>query len=339
VSPSASRLVAGEREPHRRLEQALARHFDQEACLSFVSGHGTNVSVIATLMGPGDLILFDSLAHNSIVMGARLARATVRPFPHNDLDALDASLQRRRSMYRRVLIVAEGLYSMDGDVCDLPKLLKIKERHGAILMIDDAHGLGVLGQRGLGSFERFGVDPRRVDIWMGTLSKTLAASGGFVASTSAVVEYLKHNAGGFVFSVALAPAFAAAALASYQLLLEGQDRVRRLRENARRFSRRARLRGLNIGTSVGEAIVPVIIGDPVGAVAVSSNLLRRGVNVQPIIHPGVSAGEERLRFFFSSEHSSSDIELAVSCLAEEIERVKIGRVKSETTSLVGAQVE
>jgi 8-amino-7-oxononanoate synthase len=200
-------------------------------------------------------------------------------------------------------------------------------------MIDDAHGLGVLGDHGLGSFEHFNVDPRRVDIWIGTLSKALAASGGFVAGTSTLIEYLKHNAGGFVFSVALAPAFAAAALSAYQLLINGRERVLRLRNNARLFSRVARSKGLNIGTSVGEAIIPVIIGDSLEAVAISSNLLRRGVNVQPIIHPAVSEGEERLRFFLSSEHSSHDIEFTVSCLAEEIKRAKGG------TALAAARAE
>jgi 8-amino-7-oxononanoate synthase len=322
VSPSASRLVAGEREPHRRLERALAEHYNQDACLSFVSGHATNVSVIGTIMGPGDLILFDTLSHNSIVIGARLARAKVRVFPHNDFDALDEALQRRRNLYRRVLIVAEGLYSMDGDVCDLPRLLEIKERYGAWLMIDDAHGLGVLGDRGLGSFERFGVDPRRVDVWMGTLSKTLAASGGFVAGPSTLIEYLRHNAGGFVYSVALAPAFAAAALAAHQLLLQSHNKVQRLRRNAKLFNRLARGHGLDVGFSVGEAIMPIIIGDSLQAVVVGSNLLRRGVNVQPIIYPAVADGEARLRFFVSSEHSSRDIETALSCVAEEIRTVQ-----------------
>lgn len=320
VSPSASRLVAGERKIHTDLERALAEHYSQDASLSFVSGYGTNVSVIGALMGPKDLILFDSLAHNSIIAGAKLSGAKVRSFPHNDLDALDAALQRRRGLYQRVLIVAEGLYSMDGDVCDLPRLVDIKTRHRAMLMIDEAHSLGVLGRHGRGSFERFGVDPRSVDIWMGTLSKTLASCGGFVAASSTLIEFFKHNAGGFVFSVALAPAFAAAALAAHRLLLVSGERVERLRENAGLFSRLARSQGLDLGESLGEAVIPVIVGDSVRAVAVSSNLLGRGVNVQPIIYPAVRDGAARLRFFISSEHSREQIEVAVLCLAEELRR-------------------
>jgi 8-amino-7-oxononanoate synthase len=324
VSPSASRLVAGERKVHGDLEEALARHYNHDSSLTFVSGYGTNVSVIEALVGPHDLVLTDSLAHNSIIAGARLSGSRVRSFPHNDLDALDDALRWRRNLYRRVLIIAEGLYSMDGDTCDLVRLVEIKERHGAVLMIDDAHGLGVLGDRGYGSFERAGVDPRVVDVWMGTLSKTLAACGGFVAGSHRLVEYLKHNAGGFVFSVALAPALAASALEAYRLLLQSKDRVRRLRANATSFTRAARAAGLNLGKSVGEAIVPVIIGDSIQAVETSSNLFLRGVNVQPIIRPAVADGAARLRFFISSEHSTKDIEYAIACLADEARRVKCG---------------
>ena len=218
VSASASRLVAGERPIHRALESALAGHCGQEACLTFVSGHAANVSTIGALLGPRDLVVHDSLAHNSIIMGAQLSSAERRSFAHNDLSSLDSMLHAIRDRYERVLIVAEGLYSMDGDVCDLPALIEVKERRQAWLMIDDAHGLGVLGPRGRGVFEHFGVDPGRVDVWMGTLSKTLAACGGYIAGAAAVVDYLKHAAGGFVYSVGMPPPIAAAALAALEIL-------------------------------------------------------------------------------------------------------------------------
>ena len=205
VSASASRLVAGERPIHGALEKALANHYRQEGCLTYVSGHAANVATIAALLGPRDLMLHDALAHNSIVMGAVMARCERRAFPHNDMEALDAALAAVRGQYDRVLIVAEGLYSMDGDICDLPALIEIKDRREAWLMIDDAHGLGVLGPSGQGVFEHFGVDPKRVDIWMGTLSKTLAACGGFIAGPDTLVDYLKGAAGGFVYSVACLP--------------------------------------------------------------------------------------------------------------------------------------
>ena len=170
-SCSASRLVAGERTIHTDLERALADHYGQEDAVVFVSGHGANMTTIGAILGPRDLVVHDALAHNSIVLGATLSGAARRSFPHNDSEALDRILTSCRAQYERVLIVAEGLYSMDGDCADLPALVEIKRRHGAWLMMDEAHGLGVLGKTGRGCFELHGVDPTDVDIWMGTLSK------------------------------------------------------------------------------------------------------------------------------------------------------------------------
>jgi 8-amino-7-oxononanoate synthase len=318
VSASASRLVAGERPIHRALESALANHYQQSGCLTFVSGHAANVATIGALLGPRDLMLHDALAHNSIVMGAVMARCERRAFPHNDMVTLDQTLAAVRGQYERVLIVAEGLYSMDGDICDLPALIEIKDRRQAWLMIDDAHGLGVLGPRGQGVFEHFGVDPRRVDIWMGTLSKTLAACGGYIAGAEPLVDYLKLSAGGFVYSVAMPPAIAAAALAALELLSKEPERVGRLKANGRRFAEAARAAGLDIGASVGEAITPVMTGSSLHAVALSQRLFDRGVNVQPIIHPAIPERLARLRFFLSSEHTAEQIDATILLLAEQL---------------------
>jgi 8-amino-7-oxononanoate synthase len=317
VSASASRLVAGERPVHRELEAALAEHFGQESCLTFVSGHAANVATIGALAGPRDLVVHDALAHNSIVLGAQLSRAERRSFPHNDMAALETLLAGLRGQFNRALIVAEGLYSMDGDVCDLPALAEIKERHQAWLMIDDAHGLGALGARGRGVFEHFDLDPRRVDIWMGTLSKTLAACGGCIAGPAALVEFLKRSAGGFVYSVAMPPAIAAAALAALQVMRREPERVARLRANSRRFVEAARAAGLDVGASVGAAIVPIVTGSSLRAVTVSQRLRARGVNVQPIIAPAVPERLARLRFFLTSEHTTEQIDAAVAATAEE----------------------
>ena len=317
VSTGASRLVAGERPVHRALEAALADHYRQAACISFVSGHAANVSTISALLGPRDLIVHDALAHNSIVMGAQLSAADRRSFPHNDLPALDSMLRSIRSRYERALIVAEGLYSMDGDLCDLTALVELKERHQAWLMIDDAHGLGVLGRRGYGVFEHFGVDPGRIDIWMGTLSKTLAACGGFIAGEAALVDFLKHAAGGFVYSVGMPPPVAAAALAALEILHREPERPARLRERARQFASACREAGLDIGASVGEAIIPVMTGDSIRAAALSQRLAERNINVQPIIAPAVPDGLARLRFFLSSEHDPEDIAASVLAIEQE----------------------
>jgi 8-amino-7-oxononanoate synthase len=321
ISASASRLVAGERPVHRALEAALAAHYGQEACLTFVSGHAANVATIAALLGPRDLVLHDALAHNSIVMGAELSRAERRSFAHNDLVALDSMLESVRDRFERVLIVAEGLYSMDGDLCDLPGLIAIKERRQAWLMIDAAHDLGVLGERGLGVFEHFGADPRRVDIWMGTLSKTLAACGGYIAGAAPLIDYLKHAAGGFVYSVGMPPPVAAAALTALEILHREPQRVQRLRDNARAVSAACRRAGLDIGLSAGEAIVPVMTGDSIRAAALSQRLFERGINVQPIIAPAIPERLARLRFFLSSEHAPGDLAASVQAIAEEFAAV------------------
>jgi 8-amino-7-oxononanoate synthase len=321
ASASASRVVAGERPGHRMLEQALAEHYGQEDCVVLVSGYATNVSTISAILGPKDLIVHDSLAHNSILAGATLSRAERRSFAHNDFGALNSLLGSIRPQFERVLIVVEGLYSMDGDIPDLPMLVDIKRRHDAWLMVDDAHGLGVLGPRGYGLFEHSSTDPRSVDIWMGTLSKTLAGCGGFIAGSTALVEYLKCMSGGFVYSVGLSPPLAAAAATALAILRREPERVERLRRVSRLFLDAAEAKGLNIGTSAGFAIVPIIVGNSVSAVALSQNLFERGVNVQPIIHPAVPERAARLRFFLTSEHAAGQIQETIRAISAALKEI------------------
>lgn len=321
TSPSASRVVAGERPVHQVLERKLAAHYGQEACAVFVSGHATNVTAIGALMGPRDLIVHDALAHNSVITGATLSRAERRSFPHNDLQALDQLLTSLRPQFKRVLVVVEGLYSMDGDCPDLATLVAIKQRHGAWLMVDDAHGLGVLGETGKGLFEHCGIDPLDVDIWMGTMSKTLSSCGGYIAGCAALIEFLKCTSGGFVYSVGLPPAMAAAATAALDVLHAEPERVARLRENGAKFCAAAREHRLDIGTTTGLAVVPVIVYDSLVAVVLSQKLFERGINVQPIIHPAVPERTSRLRFFITSEHDEAQIRRTVTTIAEELRAV------------------
>jgi 8-amino-7-oxononanoate synthase len=325
TSCSASRLVAGERPLHRELESALAAHYGQQAGIVFVSGHATNVATIGALLGPRDLVVYDSFAHNSIVLGAMLSGAERRAVAHNDLGALDELLGKHRARYQRVLIVVEGLYSMDGDYPDLPALVELKKRHGAWLMVDEAHGLGVLGETGKGLFELHGVDPREVDIWMGTLSKTLAGCGGYIAGQTALIEYLKCMSGGFVYSVGMPPPMAAASLAALGLLHREPRRVARLRANSKLFWELATARGLNVGTSLGHAVVPVIVHDSIIAVRLSQLLFDQGINVQPIIHPAVPERCARLRFFLTSEHTSEQIHATCDAIADTMKVIGDGR--------------
>jgi 8-amino-7-oxononanoate synthase len=321
TSASASRLVSGERPIHGELERALADVHGVDDCVVFVSGHATNVSTIGHLFGPKDLIVHDALIHNSALLGSQLSGARRIPFAHNDWEALDQLLTQCRLQYERVLIVVEGLYSMDGDVPDLPRFVDIKRRHRAFLMVDEAHSFGILGSRGLGIQEHFGLRGSDVDIWMGTLSKTLASCGGYVAGESALVEHLKCAAPGFVYSVGMPPPAAAAALAALRVLQAEPQRPKTLRARGRQFLDMARELGLDTGLSIGLSVIPAITHSSLKAARLSEALFRRKINVQPIVYPGVQERAARLRFFISSEHTEAQIQTTVEALAEEMRRL------------------
>jgi 8-amino-7-oxononanoate synthase len=314
VSASASRYVSGERPVHAALEAALARHYGAEEALALVSGHATNVSVIGHITGPGDLIVHDALIHNSAAEGMRLSRARRIAFAHNDAEAAGALLAAERGRHGRALILVEGHYSMDGTVPDLARFAALARKHDAWLMVDEAHALGVLGATGRGSFEQTGVSPGDVDIWMGTLSKTLAACGGYIAGSRALVDMLRHTLPGFVYSVGLAPPLAAAATRALELLHAEPWRVAKLQANARHFRDAARAAGFDTGRSAGFGIVPVVLGDSLATLQVAAALLAAGVNVQPICFPVVPDGEARLRFFLSAGHETADLDCCVEAL-------------------------
>ena len=316
TSASASRLVSGERQVQQELEQALAQVYEVDDSVVFVSGHATNVTTIGYLFGHRDLILHDALVHNSILQGIQLAGARRMPFPHNDWQALEQLLQQHRRDFERVLIVIEGIYSMDGDYPDLPRFIALKKRHKAFLMVDEAHSLGVMGASGRGIREHFGLAGREVDIWMGTLSKTLSGCGGYIAGEKALVHHLRISAPGFLYSVGLSPVLAAASLASLQLMLAEPQRVEQLQANGQRFIALCREHGINTGHSTGLAVVPVIIGGSARAGMVANRLFERGINVQPIFYPAVEEGMARLRFFISSEHVESQLQQTVEALAD-----------------------
>jgi 8-amino-7-oxononanoate synthase/acyl carrier protein len=316
TSVSASRLVSGEKPIHRELERSLAELHGVDAAICFVSGHATNESTIGHLFGPGDLIAHDSLAHNSIIQGSILSGARRRPFPHNDCQALDDLLSEVRRDYRRVLIAIEGVYSMDGDFADLPRFLEIKKKHKALLFIDEAHSLGTMGKAGRGMAEHFGINPRDVDLWMGTISKSLGSTGGYIAGSKEVVEYLKYTAPSFVFATGMAPAVAAAALASLKLMQREPQRVERLRANSRLFLESAKEAGLNTGYSGGTPVVPVILGNSAHALMSSQMLFKQGINVLPILHPAVEEERARLRFFITAVHTEDQIRRTVATTAQ-----------------------
>ena len=318
TSVSASRLVSGEKPIHRQLEQAIAGWIGAEDAVVFVGGHATNETTIGHLVGPGDLILHDALSHNSIMQGAILSGARRRPFDHNDWQHLDAILRELRGEYRRVLVVIEGVYSMDGDFPDLPRFIEVKQRHKTFLMVDEAHSIGTLGAHGRGISEHFGVDPHDVDVWMGTLSKSFGSCGGYIAGSQALTDYLRYTAPGFVFSCGLPPSNCAAALASLRLLEEEPERVARLHANASLFLRLAQEQGLNTGLSEGTPVIPVILGSSLNALRLSRRMHERGINVQPILYPAVDERAARLRFFVTARHTTDQIHETIQAVAEEL---------------------
>ena len=318
TSVSASRLVSGEKPIHADLERAIADWVGVDASILMVGGHATNETTIGHLVGAGDLIVHDSLAHNSIVQGAVLSGARRRPFPHNDFAALDRMLSEIRAQYRRVLICIEGVYSMDGDFPDVPSFIDVKRRHRAMLMVDEAHSLGTMGATGHGIAEHFGFNPRDVDIWMGTLSKAAASCGGYIAGSSALIELLKYTAPGFVFSVGMPPAQVAAALAAIRKLEAEPERVERLRKRSELFLSLCKEAGLDTGDSGGTPVVPVITGNSMVALRLSNRLKADGINVQPILYPAVEESAARLRFFVTSEHSEEQIRYAVERTATHL---------------------
>jgi 8-amino-7-oxononanoate synthase len=317
TSVSASRLVAGERPLHRQLERALADFYETEDCIVYVSGHATNVSTIGVLMNPGDLIVHDDLMHNSALMGAKLSRATSVAFRHNNLDDLEKVLRENRLQHANAMILVEGLYSMDGDFPDLPRLIEIKKKYGCWLMVDEAHSLGVLGKTGRGVAEHFGIDFREIDIWMGTLSKTLGSCGGYICGNAVLIEILKYQSPGFVYSVGLSPPGAAAALAALEVLKAEPERVARLQANGRLFLQEAKAAGLDTMTSEGYSVVPVMVSCPVRAVRLTDRLITCGINALPIIHPAVPMKAARLRFFITSKHTPEQIRSTVKTVATE----------------------
>jgi 7-keto-8-aminopelargonate synthetase-like enzyme len=321
TSVSGSRITSGERQVHRDLEAALAAVYQADDAVVLVNGHATNVTVISHLVGPGDAVICDALSHNSIIQGAQLAGAKRRSFLHNDLADLDRVLGELGDTVKRRLVVIEGCYGMDGDAPDLAAMIPIIRRHRAHLMVDEAHALGVLGERGLGVAEHCGVDPREIDVWMGTLSKTLATCGGFIAGSAEMVDYLRASAPGFLFSVGMPAPTAAASLEALRIMLAEPERMARLRDNGQVFVDAAKAAGLDVGETLGRAIIPVIIGSSLRTTLVADLLWKRGVAAQPILYPGVPERSARLRFFVTSEHSPDDLRWAVSEVVKALAEV------------------
>ncbi len=321
TSASGSRLLAGEKKLHQELERELADWKHAEDCLVLVGGHSTNVTLVGNFCGKNDLIVYDALAHNSIEEGCRLSRATAKPFPHNDPEALEGVLRTQRSRYAKVLIVIEGAYSMDGDIADVPAFVALKKKYGCFLMVDEAHSACVIGETGGGVDEYFGLAPTDIDIKMGTLSKGLGACGGYLAGSRTLIEYLRYNLPGFVFSVGISPPLAAATLESVRQIRRNPQIMADMRRNIDCFAAEAKKRDLDICLAGHTAVIPVLVGRDEDAFLLSNKMRERGVFVPPAVYPAVPKNKARLRFCVISEHKPEQIVEALDklvALAEEL---------------------
>lgn len=302
-----SRLTTGTLPPHGRLEEDLAAFGGSEAALLFSSGYAANVGLLPALCGRGDVIFSDALNHASIIDGCRLSGAAVVVYAHNDMADLDRLARRHAG--RRRLVVSDAVFSMDGDVADLPGLLETAARHGLLSVLDEAHALGVVGRTGRGIVEHFGL-AAGPDIFTGSLSKALGADGGYVRGPARLLEYLRHGGRSFVFSTALSPAPVGAALAALEILRDEPRRVARLRDNAAFF--RARLREHGLEAPGESAIVPLMAGDERVAVAAARRLREAGILISAIRYPTVARGAARLRAALRADHEHADLALAAA---------------------------
>jgi len=315
TSVSASRTVSGERTIHRELEKKIAQFYQIEDSLAFVSGHATNVSAVSCLFSEKDLILYDALSHNSILEGVRLARSKALAYRHNDVSHIEALLKTHRHSYRNVLIISEGIFSMDGDIPDLPNLIEVKKKYRSFLMVDEAHSLGVLGDSGKGISEYYKLPASSIDIIMGTLSKTLCSCGGYIAGSKELIELLKYHAPGFVYSVGITPMNAAAAISSLELLLKCKDHTTRLQSISKYLWNQLKSKGFNVGYSIGTGIIPVIIGGSRKTAQLSDALFKMyKININPIIYPAVEENRARLRLFLNCDHTKEQIDYLIAAL-------------------------
>jgi len=307
------RSLAGTLTIHTELEETISNFKHTEAAITYTSGYATNLSVVSTLMGRGDYVFSDKLNHASIVDGCLMSGAEFRRFRHNEMSHLEGLLKNAPADVAK-LVVADSVFSMDGDIINLPKVLELCKKYGAWLMIDEAHSVGVLGQRGTGIEEYFGLGDV-IDIKMGTLSKTIPSVGGYVAAKKDVVNYLRHASRAYIFSAALPPAQAAAANEAFKVILDEPERIEKLNLNTKQFI--GGLKGMGFDTMLTEtAIVPVLCGEDNVAFEMTRECQHHDVFVLPVVSPAVPEGLARLRATVTAAHDPSEIERAMDVIGE-----------------------
>ena len=310
---SGSRFLNGTLSLHIELEERLAKFVHKEEALVFSTGFQTNLGIISAIAGRNDYLIYDSQNHASLVDGSRLSFAKTLKFKHNDMDDLERVLANIPDKHGK-LIVVDGVFSMEGDICNLPGIVRLAREYGARVMVDDAHGLGVMGEQGRGTAEYFGLEDE-VDIIMGTFSKSLASLGGFVAASEPVIHYVKHAARPFIFSASIPPANAAAAMEALNVLEQEPERITRLWENAQFMREGFQKLGLETGNSE-TPIIPVVTGEDYRTFVIAKQLLQAGVYVNPVISPAVVPGQALLRTSYTATHTREQLQYALDAFAK-----------------------
>jgi 8-amino-7-oxononanoate synthase len=314
TSNNGSRFLNGTLELHVELEQRLAKFMRKEAALVYSTGYLTNLGSISALIDKGDTVILDKEAHACIVDGARLSFGDVRRFKHNDVRDLERVLSGLPPKSAK-LVVVDGLYSMEGDIAPLPDIVRLCKEYGSRLLVDDAHGIGVLGARGAGASEALGVEDQ-VDLVMGTFSKSFASLGGFIAGPKSVMDYLRHHARAMIFSASMTPSSVAAALASLEILEHEVGLRDRLKAISDKMRNGFRAQGLEVGIGVGTPIIPIFIGDRVKTMVAWRNIFDRGVFVNAILVPAVQPGRDLLRTSYMATHQDSQLDTILRVVAE-----------------------
>lgn len=308
------RLLTGTNELHRDLESTIAAFKGTEAAMTFTSGYMANIAAVTGLMNSRGIIYLDEYIHRSVIDACELAKTPYLKFRHNDPEHLE-ELILGTPEGRRKLIITEGIFSMDGDRCCLPEIVAIKNKYEAFLMVDEAHAFGYIGKTGRGTDEFFGIDPKEIDVWTCSLSKTVPSNGGFIAGSQKMIYYLQHGAAPFFFSAALCPAASASARTSIQVIRQEPERIEKLWQNTTYFRSALQRLGYNTGNSVSP-IIPVIIGDDLKTHQLARKLFDRGIIATPVVFPAVPIQQSRLRICVSAAHKISTLEEVVAAFAE-----------------------
>jgi 8-amino-7-oxononanoate synthase len=313
---AGSRFLNGTLDIHVELEEKLARFMGREAALTFSTGFQVNLGVISSLIDRRDVVILDSLDHACILDGARLSFGRVLKYRHNDMDALE---ERLRSVEpdNGIMIVVDGVFSMEGDLADLPRIVELARRFGARVMVDDAHGIGVMGEHGRGTPEHFGLESQ-TDLVMGTFSKSLAAVGGFVAGDRAVIDYVKHKARSLIFSAAPPPASVASVIKALEIIEREPERRRRLWENTDYMMREFTTMGFDTGASASP-VIPLVVGDDIAAFKMTTRLQQEGVFANPVVSPAVPVGRAMMRTSYMATHTREHLDRALEAFQ------KVGR--------------